>query len=330
MGKLKQIAFFLAVILLIGSIGCIFFWDNVAQWIYVLRWGHGEREYIRISSDADGTICAAYWNSPNELALRFFDTDGKNVRSWVPNLPDDAEQGYLANLYPAGNDTAFLAFYEQDSSFLSVYRAKANGTAERLLHVAPEKLDERYSPFILDRYMFRLGTFSRQQDEVRFTLLRSSFELDVEALDLTAWCTVTAYACPVEGGGLRLLTEEKIDTTSMVYDLSSAAVLPNGGLVMAGAELLTIDGRPVQADLSGQYITQLALSGNSIYYLDRASGMIYYSDLNGTRVQQVLNLNGKTGALQLTDRPPVMCCFWRMDGVCRASIPAGPHPCSTR
>ena len=133
MGRLKRILFFFAFILLGVSIGCAFFWDNVTQWIYVLRRGYSEREYIQVAADTDGSICAAYWKTADQLGLRFFDADGNHPYEWAPNLPAEAEAGHLSALYPLGNDTVFLAIYEQNSTSLNVYRAKKGAATERLL-----------------------------------------------------------------------------------------------------------------------------------------------------------------------------------------------------
>ena len=300
MGKLKRIAFSLAFILLCASIICIFFWDNVAQWIYVTRLGYGEREYIQIAVDTDGSMCAAYWKSPNQIALRFFDAEGKNVRDWVPALPEDAENGYLAALYPADNETAFLVFYEQNSTYLSVYRAKKGGTAERLLH------DEVISPTALmtRRDSYRFGTFSRQQDEIRFTVIETSYRFE-EAADGSQedvnTAKITGYACSAAGGGLRKLTEQEVLAGEDVFNLAQAVVLPSGGLATYANNQLVIDGTILRTDLSDKHITLLAVSGSSLYYLDSASGTVYYTDLSGMRVQEVLQTRRSSDALTLTD-----------------------------
>ncbi|MBR1497484.1 MAG: hypothetical protein IJ617_07660 [Oscillospiraceae bacterium] len=321
MGRLKRILFFFAFILLGVSIGCAFFWDNVTQWIYVLRRGYSEREYIQVAADTDGSICAAYWKTADQLGLRFFDADGNHPYEWAPNLPAEAEAGHLSALYPLGNDTVFLAIYEQNSTSLNVYRAKKGAATERLLRRDIEPTGyAKYSQYndsseytlTARRDTCRIGTFSRQQDEIYFTLIES--RNTVRASQTTYGLSgigsgkIESYACSA-AGGLRKLGEQELkflfsNDTSTFWHLKNvplAAVLPNGGLAITGTGNFTVDGTPLEADYANSNITQMAVSGSDLYYLDSADGTVYYTDLSAMHVRQLLHVNRGNGASVLTD-----------------------------
>ena len=309
MGKLKQIVFFLSFILLGISISCIFFWDDVAQWFYQLRQGYGEREYIQIAAGTNGSMCAAYWDSPNQIGLRFFDANGENIHDWVPILPEEAEAGYLAALYPVGNKTAFLVIYEENSSSLNVYRTSEGQTAERLLH---REIDTTKSEWTARRNFCRIGSFSRQQDEIRFTLIESWFkyavDLDSYVLQGIRSGTITGYACSATEGGLRELGKQKIDrVVSGDVDadkeadiLCQAIVLPNGELAFAGAEGLIVEGMPLETNYPDSRISQMAVSGSTLYFFDSATGVVSYTDLSARRVQDILQVQRSKNNLPLT------------------------------
>ena len=316
MGKLKQIVFFLAFLLLGGSIGCIFFWDNLTQWIYVVRRGYSEREYIQVAADTDGTICAAFWKTPEKLGLRFFDAEGKHPYEWTPNLPEEAEAGYLSTLYPFGNNMAFLAIYEQNSRSLNVYRVKKGEPAERLLHrdIGSSGYYEygQYSEYNLTsrREACRIGTFTRQQEELYFTLIESRRMVRIGEtengyqLSGNGDVMIEGYACGAEGG-LRELGEQAVNLKSGNGNAKDtaylAALLPGGGLAVAGMGNFTVDGTPLQRDYSNSNITQMTVSGSDLYYLDSADGTVYYTDLSAMHVQQLLRVHRSNGAAFLTD-----------------------------
>lgn len=322
MRRLKYIVFIIAFILMGYSIGCVFYWDEVTQWIYVISRGYSEREYIQVAADTDGSMCAAFWKTPEQLALRFFDADGKHAIEWTPILPEEAEAGYLSALYPVGNDTAFLAIYEQNSSAMSVYRAKKDEVAERLLRRDIESIGYReyiengrtaieFSS-LAKRELCRIGTFSRQQDEICFTLIESQ---DIIKTDSTTngfvenrSGTIESYACSVDGS-LRKLDEQEIrletrtDHEEIWHEDPPylATVLPSGGLAITGTGNFTVDGKPLQADYSNSNITQMTVSGSNLYYLDSATGTVYYTDLSAMRVQQYLRVHRNNSASVLTD-----------------------------
>lgn len=322
MKRLKYIVFVFAFILWSYSIACIFFWDGFSKYLYVLYQGYSEREYIQVAADTDGSMCAAYWETPEQLGLRFFDADGNHPTEWTPILPAEAEAGYLGALYPLGKDTVFLAIYEQDSRALSVYRARKGEPAERLLRRDIESIgyvealdDGKYSvefTVLARRELCRIGTFSRQQDEIRFTLIESRdiSKIDPTTFDFTRYRsgTVESYACGADGG-LRKLDEQTLKPETLtgaaeVWQRSApyvAVVLPSGGLAFTGTGEFTVDGTPLRADYTNSNITQMAVSGSTLYYFDNADGTVYYADLSAMRVQQLLRVRRDNGAAVLTD-----------------------------
>lgn len=244
------------------------------NWIHVVRKDVGLDTYEMVGVGSGGVAAAVDWEG-EEVRLTCFTDQGERLESWSVRLPQEEAGGTVSAVYPVGTDLAFLAVYDENGQYLTLYRAEAGGQVERLLREAC-----RGTSSAERRERTRLYGFSQDGDAVSFALLSAG--------------EVWAYRCPVEGGGV-----ERTDWQE-AGDASSATVLPDGTLALGGAGWLTLDGEAAAADFSGQTVAQLTRTGSGLYYVDTVAFQIWYADLTGAGARRVLPLAETVGADRLT------------------------------
>lgn len=163
----KRILLFLAVFLLVLGTTCLPFREMLPSWLATLRGGWADRPYQIAEVGSDRMICAARVEKDGDLRLRFFDpTERKSLKKWDIPLPEEAAEGELCLLYPVGDECAFLGVYEENASYLSLYRLQKGGQAERLLR--EDCVGDTLGAKRLSRVF---SSVARQQDKLYFTLL---------------------------------------------------------------------------------------------------------------------------------------------------------------
>lgn len=238
----------------------------------VLRYGWGPQPYEAAAVGSDGLAAAARWED-GELQLRLFGLDGEVVGDWSVPLPGQ-EGGTIAALYPCEDDLVMLGLYSPDASTLSVYRLSRTGGAEQLLEETC-----RGASSVERRNGTRLSVFSQDGDRLSFVVLSRG--------------RAVSYAGGT--GQLGLVQTGSVDLAGA----STAAVLPDGALVLGGQGLLSMEGQNNPAITQGQSVSQLTRRGTGLYYIDAATLSLYYSDLTNSAVRQVLSLAGAVEGRQL-------------------------------
>ena len=270
----RKLIFFLSLLLLTAGLTVLLAGPAVEQYARVLADGRGTQDYEAVAVGADGLAAAAGW-SDEGVVLRFFTTDGAAAGKWTAELPAEELGGTIAALYPCRTDLALLAVYGPDAETLTLYRVDADGGAERLLQETC-----RGTSSAARRDGTRLSVFSQSGDRVTFALLSGG--------------EITAYACAADQGGL-----EEMGSGSGA-GASSAAVLTDGTLAVGGQGSLTLDGRANPGVTGGQLVTHLTRTGVGLYFVDGADLSVYYSDLTGSSVRQVLELEEAVAGRQLS------------------------------
>lgn len=242
-------------------------WDPLADCASVLFHGWGSQTYLA-AAEADGTVCAAGVDG-EEFVLALGTTAGEAVEKRRVRLTAPAEECQLAALYPESQGGVFLGVYEEEdgreAANLTLYRQPAEGQVEKLLTVAcqGETGAER-------RANTRFSGFSESGELVLFAQIGPD--------------GVQGYAYDRDGSGLR--EGESWQGEGAL----SAAVLPSQGLAVGGDQRLVLEGEEAPRSVENQIITQLKQAGAGLFYIDSASLKVFYSDLAGTAIRQVLEL----------------------------------------
>ena len=275
--RVRKILSFL-VLLTYAACGGLLLFRPAADCLSVLRNGYGSAFYEVVGVGENGEVAAA-GRDGEELRLAFGTLAGARGDRWsVPRQPS-AVRGSLSRLYPVGEDTVFLAVYEdgeENWDQLAVYRIVRSKTPEALLRVPCTG-----STAAQRRDSVRLSSFSRENEEVRFAIISPE--------------GVQSYACREESGGVEARSR-RTETAAL-----SAAVLPDGSLAVGGAGYLTLDGSPAAGDLSQQNITCLTQAGAGLFYLDSAGLRVFYSDLTGAVVRETTRLGVNQELDDVTD-----------------------------
>ena len=246
----------------------------VLEWLSVLDRGTGLQSYQAAAVGEDGTACAAGWDGET-LLLTFFDLEGRRLEQWGARLPEQVRGGTVAGLYPVGTQTVLCGLYTQSADRLEVYLLEGSGGVSCLLsQPCPGESGAQR------RAGTALLSFSRNGDQVCFVLR------DDEGL--------TGYAWQRESSGVRMLAQ------SGEGDARGAAVLPDGTLAVAGAGTLTLGGAHSAGVGEEQRPVLLTQTGTGLYYVDAAALELYYSDLTGSAVRQVLSLDPAVQGHSLT------------------------------
>lgn len=275
--RLRKALSFLVLLIYAFCAGLVLF-RPAADSLSVLRNGYGTARYEAVGVGESGEVAAA-GRDGDKLRLTFGTLAGKRTEGWSAQLPPNAARGALARLYPVGENTVFLAVYEDGEanwSDLVVYRIVRSKGAEALLRIpcTGDSAAQR-------RDSVRISTFSRENGEVRFAVLSPD--------------GIQGYACRESSGGV----EER--ERQPAQPALSAAVLPDGSLAAGGAGFLTLDGEAAAGDLSKQNITYLTQAGAGLFYLDSAGLAVFYSDLTGTGVREALQLGVNQALDDVTD-----------------------------
>lgn len=297
--RIRKGASFLVLLILLSCGGAALFRPLVTDCLGVVREGTGTRRYEAVSVDGAGTVALSA-REDGRLYVVTGSLQGGREGAWSAPLPPAASAGGLAEFYLAGEDTAFLAVYEDEAQpwdVLAVYRVTRDAGAEALLRqpCAGGSSARRQADT-------RLSGFSRSGDEVRFALIAGG--------------EVRSYACGLTGGGVE--RREGLE----VSDALSAAVLPDGSLAVGGAGSLLLGEGGGTAVPEGQNVTYLTQAGAGLFYLDSAGLEVFYSDLTGSsavRTAQLgdgvpleglsdLALTGQGGALLLMEGSRLVLC----------------------
>lgn len=249
----------------------------VTDCLGVVREGAGTRRYEAVSLNQTGGAALAA-REDGSLHVLTGDLQGNREEEWSAPLPSEAAAGALAEFYLAGEDTAFLAVYEDGESqwdVLAVYRVKRDAGTELLLRQpCPGGSSARR------REGTRLSGFSRNGDEVRFAVITGE--------------EVQSFACKLDTGGVE--QRERLEVSGAL----SAAVMPDGALAVGGAGFLILGESASASVPEQQNITYLTQAGAGLFYLDSAGLDVFYSDLTGSAAVRTARLGGDVPPEELT------------------------------
>ena len=259
----RRIILFLSLLVLAVCSASMLAGPAVWEYASVLRYGWGRQPYEAAAVGTDGLAAAAGWDG-GALRLRLFDLEGRAVGSWAVDLPQEAG-GTIASLYPCRENLVYLGVYSPDATTLSVYRLTRAGGAELLL-----EQECRGASAAARRDGTRLSVFSQDGNTASFVVLSDGY--------------ATGYTCPVADGGLVELGSQPLGGAR------TAAVLPDGSLILGGPGALTVDGQQNPGVTASQLPARLTRRGVGLYYIDGADLGVYYSDLTNAHVRRVLSL----------------------------------------
>ena len=277
----RRIILFLSLLVLAVCSASMLAGPAVWEYASVLRYGWGRQPYEAAAVGTEGLAAAAGWDG-GALRLRLFDLEGRAVGSWAVDLPQEAG-GTIASLYPCRENLVYLGVYSPDATTLSVYRLTRAGGAELLL-----EQECRGASAAARRDGTRLSVFSQDGNTASFVVLSDGY--------------ATGYTCPVADGGLVELGSQPLGGAR------TAAVLPDGSLILGGPGALTVDGQQNPGVTASQLPARLTRRGVGLYYIDGADLGVYYSDLTNAHVRRVLSLQEaaaghRVSSVSLTARP---------------------------
>ncbi len=290
---------FLVILIYITCAGLLLF-RPVEDSLSILRNGYGIRRYEAVGMGENGEM-ALVSRKNGRLRVTFGTLQGERLAQWSVRIPAGIARGTLAQLYPVGKRTAFLAVYEdgeENWEALTVYRIVLNKEPEAMLRI-PCQGDSAAQR----RDSVRISTFSRSGNEICFAVIRPNG-------------MVQGYACQEKSGGV----EERGQL--FAPEALTAAVLPDGSLAAGGAGFLTLDKET--AELPEQNVTYLTRAGAGLFYIDSAGLEVFYSDLTGNGVRAAARLGVNTAledvtGLALTDQGGVLLLL----GGCRLVLDQG-------
>ena len=258
----KRILLLLAIFLLVLMVVCIPLLSQIPLWLTTISNNWTGEPYQMAVLGSDDMVCAARIDPEGKLDLRLFQSTGKqSPTKWNVDLPQEAAQGDLDMLFLAESDCVYFSVYEEDSRYLSLYRAQEGQRVERLLRETCTG-----SSILARQNSLSFSTAIRQQDSINLTLLTDQ--------------VIRLYTYSPENG-LQVIKE--LDRESNQQKTLSAVGISNNIYRGDGAEML------------------LTFVGNGIYYLDGKDMSVHYADLSAeTHNIDLLKLASYIGDHQVT------------------------------
>ncbi len=268
--RAKKIGIYLGLLVLLAGFGVLLFEPLLADCVSVLRTGRGRLPYVAAAAGESGeifalgrdgdTFCIAQGNQSGESLGRWSFKNGA--------IPADSR---VAAFYPDTRDVFYLGVYQMDgegnAAELALYRLTDKGQKAELL------LKEPCSGSTVPEQMasVRLSSFSKVSGETHFTLIKGE--------------DVIVYSVPPGDTGLQKKAAETLPGAR------AALALMDGRLAAAGSGGFSLSGQAEFYGRGNQIITGLRQAGAGIYYIDRASLEVFYTDLtNPGRYQSALSL----------------------------------------
>lgn len=278
--RAKKIGIYLGLLVLLAGFGVLLFEPLLADCVSVLGTGRGRLLYVAAAAGESGEIFAL-GRDKDTFFIANGSQSGEPLGRWSFKSDAIPADSRIAAFYPDTRDVFYLGVYQMDgegnAAELALYRLTDQGQKAELL------LKEACSGGSVPEQMasVRLSSFSKVSGETHFALIKGD--------------GVTVYSVPAGDAGLQKKSDETL------LGARAALALMDGRLAAAGSGGFSLGGQTESYARDNQIITGLRQAGAGVYYIDRASLEVFYTDLaNPERYQSAMSLEKSSYDLNKT------------------------------
>lgn len=268
--RAKKIGIYLGLVAILTGFCVLLLQPLLKDCVSVLATGRGRVDYVAVAAGETGEIFAL-GRDGDAFVIAQGDQYGARVSQWFFQSDQIPASSRVAAFYPDTRDVFYLGVYLADESGnvsdLALFRLSEKGKSAELLLKEPlagTSVPERMAGAVL-------SSFSKVSGETRCTLIKGS--------------EVIVYGLPLGEAGVQIRATEK------VTGAKAALALMDERVAAAGEKGLSLSGESAAFPRNGQIISGFRQAGAGIYYIDRASLEVFYTDLtNPDRFQSAMSL----------------------------------------